>query len=148
MFCGQRGFHGAHGRENACIASTLLYHGMPVRCRHVGYECHRLSGWNSTLWKRDASGARWKMQNCIQTFCVKLSINNHIVGLVHKNDIIRTCLMKHAACKESWVSTIQTIVLTADVFQLFILRSKICAWQDWDFRISNKQTATTAATKN
>ena len=32
--------------------------------------------------------------------------------------------MKHAACKESWVSTIQTIVLTADVFQLFILRSK------------------------
>ena len=23
-------------------------------------------------------------------FCVKLSINNHIVGLVHKNHIIRT----------------------------------------------------------
>ena len=32
-------------------------------------------------------------------FCVKLSINNHIVGLVHKNHIIRTCLMYHAACK-------------------------------------------------
>ena len=32
-------------------------------------------------------------------FCVKLSINNHIVGLVHKNHIIRTRLMYHAACK-------------------------------------------------
>ena len=108
-------------------------------------------------------------------FCVKLSINNHIVGLVHKNHIIRTRLMYHAACKvefqpfkrlysqlqkkhgtraddilckteywsqsyrrfssqkpyntnvsdvprslQSWISTIQTVVLTADVFQLFI----------------------------
>ena len=32
-------------------------------------------------------------------FCVKLSINNHIVGLIHKKHIIRTCLMYHAACK-------------------------------------------------
>ena len=31
--------------------------------------------------------------------CCKLSINNHIVGLVHKNHIIRTCLMYNAACK-------------------------------------------------
>ena len=31
-------------------------------------------------------------------FCVKLSINN-IVRVVHKNHIIRTCLMYHAACK-------------------------------------------------
>jgi len=32
---------------------------------------------------------------------VKLSINNHIVGLliVHKKHIMRTCLMYHAACK-------------------------------------------------
>ena len=31
---------------------------------------------------------------------VKLSsINSHIVRLVHKNHIIRTCLMYHAACK-------------------------------------------------
>ena len=29
----------------------------------------------------------------------KLSINNHIVGLVHKNHVIRTRLMYHAACK-------------------------------------------------
>ena len=58
-------------------------------------------------------------------FCVKLSINNHIVRLVHKKHI-RTCLMYHAACTTaSWVSTIHTVVLTADVFQLFILRSKI-----------------------
>ena len=32
-------------------------------------------------------------------FCVKLSINNHIVGLVHKNHILQTRLMYHAACK-------------------------------------------------
>ena len=41
-------------------------------------------------------------------FFVKLSINNHVVGLVHKNHIVneiynkhvqRTCLMYHAACK-------------------------------------------------
>ena len=32
-------------------------------------------------------------------FGVKLSINDHIVRLVHKNHIIRTCLMYHAACK-------------------------------------------------
>ena len=33
------------------------------------------------------------------TIFVKLSINKHIVGLVHKNHVIRTCLMYHAACK-------------------------------------------------
>ena len=32
-------------------------------------------------------------------FCVKLSINNRIVRVVHKNHIIRTCLMYHTACK-------------------------------------------------
>ena len=32
-------------------------------------------------------------------FCVKLSMNNQIVGLVHKNRNIRTCTMYHAACK-------------------------------------------------
>ena len=31
--------------------------------------------------------------------CVKLSINDHTVGLVHKNQIVRTRLMYHAACK-------------------------------------------------
>ena len=43
-----------------------------------------------------------KFFNSIYTrtiFCVKLSINNHIVGLVHKNHIIRMRLMYHAACK-------------------------------------------------
>ena len=42
-----------------------------------------------------------------ERFLVKLSINNHIVGLVRKNHIIRTYLMYHAA----------------DVFQLFIKAS-------------------------
>ena len=35
----------------------------------------------------------------VTLFCVKLSIYNHIVRLVHKNHIIRTRLMYHAACK-------------------------------------------------
>ena len=48
---------------------------------------------------------------------VKLGINNHIVGLVHKNHIIRTHLMYHAACKVEFQPF--TVVLTADVFQLF-----------------------------
>ena len=36
------------------------------------------------------------LKKCVS---VKLSINNHIVRLVHKNHIIRTRLMYHAACK-------------------------------------------------
>ena len=37
------------------------------------------------------------------------------------NDNLCKCLMYHAACNfVSWVSTIHTVVLTADVFQLFI----------------------------
>ena len=100
---------------------------------------------------------------------VKLSINNHIVGLliVHKKHIMRTCLM-HAACKVEFqpfkrmysqltffnlkkkvtanidvlkyfyelllyrsysqlTFTIQTVVLTADVFQLkkYILSEEV-----------------------
>ena len=39
------------------------------------------------------------MEHARTIFCVKLSINNHIVRLLHKNHIIRTCLMYHAACK-------------------------------------------------
>ena len=41
------------------------------------------------------------MKHARTIFCVKLSINNHIVGLVHKKhtSIVRTCLMYHAACK-------------------------------------------------
>ena len=37
--------------------------------------------------------------NTRERYFVKLSINNHIVGLVHKKHTIRTCLMYHAACK-------------------------------------------------
>ena len=50
-------------------------------------------------------------------FCVKLSINDHIVRLVHQNRIIRTCLMYHAACKVEF-QPFKQVVLTADVFQL------------------------------
>ena len=58
-------------------------------------------------------------------------INNHIVRLVHSQkpyckwniESARrtnwTCLMYHAACKVEF-STVQSVVLTADVFQLFI----------------------------
>ena len=40
-----------------------------------------------------------KTEHARTIVCVKLSINNHIVRLVHKKHIIRTCLMYHAACK-------------------------------------------------
>ena len=63
---------------------------------------------------------------------MKLSINNHIVGLVHKtiltgiiNEIPGieqarpTNVSDVPRSLQSWVSTIQTVVLTADVFQLF-----------------------------
>ena len=48
---------------------------------------------------RPISFIRIKHEHARTIFCVKLSINNHIVRLVHKNHIIRTCLMYHAACK-------------------------------------------------
>ena len=54
-------------------------------------------------------------------FCVKLSINNHIVRLVHKNHTrYYTNMSDVPRSLQSWVSTINTVVLTADVFQLFI----------------------------
>ena len=40
-----------------------------------------------------------KTEHARTIFCVKLSMNNRIVGLVHENHIIRTRLMYHAACK-------------------------------------------------
>ena len=42
-----------------------------------------------------------KTYNTRGRFLVKLSINNHIVGLliVHKKHIMRTCLMYHATCE-------------------------------------------------
>ena len=69
-------------------------------------------------------------------FCVKLSINNNIVGLVHENHIIRTCLMYHAACKVEFQSfkrsysqlTFFNFLLTADVFQLFIIENVSCEY--------------------
>ena len=57
-------------------------------------------------------------------------INNHIVGLVHKNHSKRTRLMYHAACTVEFQPfkrlysqlTFFTFfqILTADVFQLFM----------------------------
>ena len=49
-------------------------------------------------------------------FCLKLSINNHIVGFVHKKHIIRTRLMYHAACKVEFQPFKR--LYSADVFQL------------------------------
>ena len=48
---------------------------------------------------RPISFIRIKHEHARTIFCVKLSINNHIVVLVHKNHIIQTCMMYHAACK-------------------------------------------------
>ena len=46
----------------------------------------------------------------------KTQYNNHIVCLVHKNHIIRTCLMYHEACKIEF-QPFKQVVLIADVFQ-------------------------------
>ena len=45
-----------------------------------------------------------KTEHARTIFCVKLSINNHIVGLliVHKNRIIRTCMMTTQLAKLSF----------------------------------------------
>ena len=48
---------------------------------------------------RPISFIRIKIEYARTIFCVKLSINNHIVGLVHKSHIIRTRLMYNAACE-------------------------------------------------
>ena len=58
----------------------------------------------------------------LELFCVKLSINN-IVGLVHENHTwYYTNSSDVPRSLQSWVPTIQTVVFTADVFQLFIKR--------------------------
>ena len=60
----------------------------------------------------------WNILHARTILCVKLSFNNHIVGLVHKKHIIvRTCLMYHAACKV-YFQPLKQIVLIADVFQI------------------------------
>ena len=73
-------------------------------------------------WRFSISFIRIKHRPRANDFFVKLSINNHIVGLVHKKHIIRTCLMYHAACKVKF-QPFKQAVLTADVFQL---SQKIC----------------------
>ena len=65
-------------------------------------------------------------RNIQRHFCVKLSINNHIVRLVHtKNILVYTNVSDVPRSLQSWVSTIHTVVLTADVFQLFTSKYKI-----------------------
>ena len=68
-----------------------------------------------------------KLEHARTIFCVELSINNHIVGLVHKNhtrhQVSYTNVSDVPRSLQSWVSTIPTVVLTADVFQLFKNRS-------------------------
>ena len=60
------------------------------------------------------------MEHARTIFCLKVSINNHIVGLVHKNHIIRTRLMYHAACKVEFQPFKR--LCSADVFQLLITK--------------------------
>ena len=48
---------------------------------------------------RPISFIRTKHRTRANDFFVKPSINNHIVGLVHRNHIMRTRLMYHAVCK-------------------------------------------------
>ena len=70
---------------------------------------------------RPISFIRINIEHARTIFCVKLSINNHIVGLVHKNHgIRRTRLMYHAAFKVEFQPFKRLYSHTADVFQLFI----------------------------
>ena len=68
-------------------------------------------------------------------FCVKLSMNNQIVGLVHKNRNIRTCTMYHAACKVE-LQPFKRSYSQLTFFQLFIKYVR-----------QNQQTRATAADK-
>ena len=73
-------------------------------------------------WKDQINTVPCSLQDSARTICSvkgKLSIDNHIVGLVHKNHILRsnTNVSDVPRSLQSWVSTIQTVVLTADVFQ-------------------------------
>ena len=71
--------------KNHIIRTRLMYH---AACK-VEFQ----------PFKRMYSQIKKNIEHARTIFCVKLSINNHIVGLVHKNHIIRTRLMYHAACK-------------------------------------------------
>ena len=100
--------------------------------RAIWYQC---TEW---LWKivlltpvtsrgvTDLYPSSWSIEHARTIFCVKLSINNHIVGLAHKNHIINEILTSNERvwCTTQlalwrWVSTIKSVVLTADVFHLF-----------------------------
>ena len=118
-----------------------LYEGYIVSVRRMVMENRPVDPGSIQGSHRPISFIRIKRRTRAIDFFGKLSINNHIVGLVHKNHIIRTCLMCHAACKVEFqpfkrsysqltffnflsnisnFPTIQTVVLTADVFQLFL----------------------------
>ena len=73
---------------------------------------------------RLTSFIRIKYRTRANEFCVKLSINNHIVALAHKNHRLPhyTNVSDVPRSLQRWVSTIQTVVPTADVFQLFLYR--------------------------
>ena len=77
-------------------------------------------------------------------FCVKLSINNHIV--VHKN---HTNVSGVPRSLQGWVSTIYTVVLKADVFQLFVKYEHHILQKNWktsavsttDWMVETQQSA-------
>ena len=91
------------------LASLLSFtvSGMPRRLRYVpvlqSYH-NRYQVYSSTRHGVLEQAASNKIRcffiaGDLEIFCLKLSINNQIVGLVHKNRITRRCLMYHAACR-------------------------------------------------
>ena len=76
-----------------------LYEGYIVSVRRMVMENRPVDPGSIQGSHRPISFIRIKRRTRAIDFFGKLSINNHIVGLVHKNHIIRTCLMCHAACK-------------------------------------------------
>ena len=67
------------------------------RCGNVCFYRACDSGWATFF--RSSKFRKFDQRFFVSIFCVKLSINNHIVGLVHKKHILGTCLKYHAACK-------------------------------------------------
>ena len=78
-----------------------LYEGYIVSVHRMVMENRPVDPGSIQACNRPMSFIRIKhsLEHARTILCVKLSINNNIIGLVHKSHIIRTCLMYHAAYK-------------------------------------------------
>ena len=76
-----------------------LYEGYVVSVHRMVMENRPVDPGSIQGSHRPISFIRIKHRTHAIVFFVKLSLNDHVVGLVRKKHIIQTCLMYHAACK-------------------------------------------------